>query len=488
MAIPAMYVYCRRAGTFTKPLFALSRQAGKGLPRMNRLSEILFKLALMAGAFCAAALLLRDAMAISQHVPLDPNEGWNAYHALAAMSGRPLYPHDMMVNNYPPLSFYIVGALGRSLGDMILAGRLVSLLSFVAVAMGLAALVRQSDGTPLQALLASLIFATALLITSDYVAMDDPQLLGHALQIEALLLILRPQASIALAALLMMAGLFVKQNLFVLPLAVLLWLIWKDRNAAWRFCLYAAGTGIAGLAAAWIGLGVFLPAEIASPRAWSIGNLVLAAMRYGGWALPPLLATAWAGWRWRSDPLIGFCAIYALLSLAAGIGFSAGDGVDANIFFDLDIAMALMAGLALSRLRPQARGIFALVYAVPLALFLARDFRDANFAYTEGFARQGPLDVAFLTIAPGPALCESLALCYWADKPAEVDVFNLAEASKTGARNEQVLIDALNRRRYSAVQFASLDPFPLGEKARAALLANYRVHHIDDNGVFLRPR
>src|SRR5581483_10884800 len=127
------------------------------MPHMNRLSEILFKLALMAGAFCAAALLLRDAMAIGQHVALDPNEGWNAYHALAAMSGGPLYPHGMMVNNYPPLSFYIVGALGRSLGDMILAGRLVSLLSFVAVTMGLAVLVRQLHGTALAALLAALI-------------------------------------------------------------------------------------------------------------------------------------------------------------------------------------------------------------------------------------------------------------------------------------------------------------------------------------------
>ena len=441
----------------------------------------------LATAGCAAALA-RIAVTIPLHVPFDPNEGWNAYHALAAMGGGPLYPHDMMVNNYPPLSFYIVGALGRSLGDMILAGRLVSLLSFVAVAMGLAALVRQSDGTPLQALLASLIFATALLITSDYVAMDDPQLLGHALQIEALLLILRPQPSTAPAALLMAAGLFVKQNLFVLPLAVLLWLVWKDRRLAWRFCLYGLAAAIAGVAAAWIGLGVFMPAEIASPRAWSIGNLTASVTRYGSWALPPLLATAWAGWRWRTDPLIGFCAIYALLSLIAGIGFSAGDGVDANIFFDLDIAMALMAGLAVSRLQPTARGIFALVYALPLALFLARDFRDANFPYTEGFARQGPLDVAFLTIAPGPALCENLALCYWADKQADVDVFNLGQALKTGARNEQVLTDALNQRRYGAVQFDSLDPFPLGEKARAALLANYRVHHIDDNGVFLRPR
>ena len=48
---------------------------------------MLFKLVLMALAFAAASLLLRDALAISLHVPLDPNEGWNAYLAHAAMTG-----------------------------------------------------------------------------------------------------------------------------------------------------------------------------------------------------------------------------------------------------------------------------------------------------------------------------------------------------------------------------------------------------------------
>ena len=41
---------------------------------------------------------LRDGTAIGLRVPLDPNEGWNAYHALAAMTGAPLYPRGLMVN------------------------------------------------------------------------------------------------------------------------------------------------------------------------------------------------------------------------------------------------------------------------------------------------------------------------------------------------------------------------------------------------------
>ncbi len=72
-------------------------------------------------------------------VPLDPNEGWNAYHTAAVLGGSPLYPDPSgyLVNNYPPLSFYVVAALGRLLGDTIVAGRILSLLSLAAIAISL---------------------------------------------------------------------------------------------------------------------------------------------------------------------------------------------------------------------------------------------------------------------------------------------------------------------------------------------------------------
>jgi hypothetical protein len=62
-------------------------------------------------------------------IEVDENEGWAAYHADAAMGRSALYPSrdQLITNNYPPLSFYIVGALGRLIGDTVLAGRLLSL-------------------------------------------------------------------------------------------------------------------------------------------------------------------------------------------------------------------------------------------------------------------------------------------------------------------------------------------------------------------------
>src|SRR5437868_11040222 len=61
-------------------------------------------------ALLTLTLLARNVLAIPVLAPLDPNEGWNAAHALALLAGHGLYPppQSLMVNNYPPLSFYLV--------------------------------------------------------------------------------------------------------------------------------------------------------------------------------------------------------------------------------------------------------------------------------------------------------------------------------------------------------------------------------------------
>ena len=70
------------------------------------------------------------------NVEIQNNEGWNAYFADAAMAKVPLYPSpdQLITNNYPPLSFYLVGSVGRLVGDSLLAGRLLSLVAVIAIA------------------------------------------------------------------------------------------------------------------------------------------------------------------------------------------------------------------------------------------------------------------------------------------------------------------------------------------------------------------
>src|SRR5439155_20326880 len=89
------------------------------------------------------------------NVEIENNEGWNAYFADAAMGKMPLYPSadQLITNNYPPLSFYIVGLVGRFVGDPVLAGRLLSLFARVGMATTTALAVRRLGGGGLAAII-----------------------------------------------------------------------------------------------------------------------------------------------------------------------------------------------------------------------------------------------------------------------------------------------------------------------------------------------
>ena len=452
-------------------------------------SDALFKLVLMALAFAAASLLLRDATAIAQHIPRDPNEGWNAYLAHAAMTGGPLYPQGLMVNNYPPLSFYVVGALSSITGDPILAGRLLSLVAFMAAAGSIVVILREMGVGVLAALFGSLFFTTGLLAASDYVGMDDPQLLGHALQLGGLSLLLQKNRHETIAAALAMAvGLFVKHNLIALPLAAALWLAWQDRREAMRFAVSGLVFCLAGLLLTLVLLHANLFAALASPRLWQMKNFLAGATQFLSWSGAGLIAAALLGWGAPKDSAVRLVALYAGIALVTGGVFAFGDGVDANIFFDAAIAFSLCAGLALERLPRRWTGALALLVALPLGLYLEKNLSASNFGFSEVFAREAPLDIGFVRVHPGPALCEDLSLCFWAGKEEPVDVFNLSEAIASGRRSDADLGHLLETQYFGSIVLSSLTPFALGPHLKSVLQAHYRPVRQDDNGTFLERR
>src|SRR6516164_4301658 len=118
------------------------------------------------------------------NVEIENNEGWNAYFADAAMGRMPLYPSadQLITNNYPPLSFYIVGLAGRFVGDPVLAGRLLSLVAMVAIATTIALSVRRLGGSGLAARISGAFFvATMSRFFISYVGMNEPQLFSEAI-------------------------------------------------------------------------------------------------------------------------------------------------------------------------------------------------------------------------------------------------------------------------------------------------------------------
>jgi hypothetical protein len=455
-----------------------------------------------AFGLCCAAGLYHAAAPIGLPVPLDPDEGWNAYLQASAVSGGALYPpaNSFLINNYPPLSFYLIGGLGALVGDNIVAGRIVSLASFLFLTGAIAACARAMGAQWTSAILGSLYFAAVLLLFSDYVGMNDPQLLGHAIQISGLYLLLRERRSAfatLVAALLFVTSFFVKHNLVALPLTALGWLIAYDRKSALRFGLAGAIFGALGLLAFHLTYGASLLPFLASARSYSLGNVERLGLAALPWLSVPSAGCALLVYLARGEKHAVFCVLYAATALGAGLFFLGGAGVDVNVLFDAAIALSLGAALVLERVatwRLPALAAIVALYLVPLALsrwlMPGSEWRSAEF-WTNPLgdeAKTGRADIALLKDHPGSALCETLALCYWAGKRPEVDVFNLGEAFRMGARSDRELLNRINRRDFAIVEFEEPPPFGLGDNVDRAVERNYRVTRTSDDGIFLTPR
>ena len=456
-----------------------------------------YKIVLAALAALCLLALWRVVAAAGLQVPLDPNEGWNAYHAAAAIAGGPLYPapQSYMVNNYPPLSFYLVGAAGLLTGDNILAGRIISLLAFAAIAAGMYAAARKMGASRAASAFAPLFFAAALLLFTDYVGMDDPQLLAHAVAMGGFLLVLREPhrvETLGLAAFAFVAAFFIKHNVVAMGGAATLWLLVSDRNSGVKLAAFGLGLLFAGLAVFHLIYGRSLLSVVDTPRAYSLALLETGASGWLAWTLVPLAGLGYLLLRHLREPPVRLCAVYAVLASVIGLAFLGGVGVDPNVLFDADIALALSAALVLDRLSGWRAAVVAAAAVAPLfhAAAANEDWRDfASWLHPLGDeAATARADIAMMAHTPGATLCEMQSFCYWAGKPPAVDVFNVGQQFDTGARSDTELAGWIGARRYSVIQFDPDSPDSLGQNVHDAMARAYRLHHSDDFGSFWVPR
>ena len=444
-----------------------------------------FDIFLLAAACVLGFFLLGPVLIIPLHIPINYNEGWNAlFDTRAVVPGAgPLYPpaDSFVFNNYPPLGFYLVGALGRFVfgGDMILAGRVQALVSLLGAAVVTGISVRFLGGTARAGIAAALFLLLHMVIYfRTYVAMDDPQWLAQAIMLSGLAVLLRknglsrlaegevPVAGIAGAALLMVAGGFVKHNLIGLPLAVTLWLAVYNRRAAAVWVL-AAGLGLglgAGVTAMLFGQVAF--ADILHHRRvfrahlWAHGFQHIAPMLPMAATAALLLRREWPTSSPTSRAAIVFLCQFAVIAGVTGILQRLGEGVYYNAQFETLVAICLAFGLALTpvlaapvmvygrKAGPVALAMFAalpLIGAWPWHLLPAWD------DIADRFAREAAWQpvIAHVAGAPGPAGCIIMSVCWWAGKPSEVDVFNLTQSVLAGGKLDR--FQAAVARRHFAI-------------------------------------
>jgi len=388
-------------------------------------------------------------------IEIAQNEGWNAYFADAAMGAAPLYPptDTLIVNNYPPLSFYAVGGLAQVFGDALYVGRVLSLVAIVAVGGLIAKVIAQLGGGGGGAAIGGLWFVAVMARSfTRFAGMDDPQLVGHMMMMAALAWLLARDArgqSAVPPILAMAAAGFYKHNIVAVPATALMWLAMRDGRRAIVPLAVGAGAAALGLGVCVLVYGDVFVANLMTPRPYHWLRALKGLGRLQ-WILPAL--ALWAIWI-AAEPkreAARFTLLFVAVAFAAYLAQWSGEAILDNAQFDLVIATATGLGLAFDRAgatafgrrfgATAARAVVVLVVAARLvatlriepALVLFDPAYRAQYYVNSAVVRE---DAARIAKIPGPVACDYKVVCRLAGKPFSYDDFRAEMLVATGASN-----------------------------------------------------
>jgi hypothetical protein len=395
------------------------------------------------------------------NVEIENNEGWNAYFADAAMGKMSLYPSadQLITNNYPPLSFYIVGLVGRFIGDPVLAGRLLSLVAVVAIAMAIALSVRRLGGSGVAARISGAFFvATMSRFFMPYVGMNEPQLLSEAIMAFGFLWFLIARSNdrgyVGPVLVMALAG-FVKHNIIAMPLTSFLWLSLNRRREAVKCFWVAAIAIVTGIAICYVLFGRDFFLNVLCPRHYSLKRSlqVVGELEWVSVGLLACLYNAWARW---NDPSVQLCSWLIAIALGSYFVQKSGAGVDINAQFDLVIAVSSGLGLAFTQVSlwpvacrlgsEQAQAVLLLVVCV--RLLASKQLQPVRLIFDSSFRNEIAMrervmsdNVERVRRIPGDVTCgRDMLVSYRADKPFVVDGFNAEQRILAGALPKDAIV------------------------------------------------
>ena len=418
----------------------------------------LFRLAMFAILIAAIGLLAAPVLAAVWQTSNSYNEGWNAYWSDVARHAGHLYPpqDSAISNNYPPLSFYIVGGLSSVTGDPIFTERALAFVSVLAVAINISLWLRVTGSSLTVSAAGACVWLAVLAgFAPDYAATADPQLIAHAVMMTALTLLWRKSwrpRDVVLACLLMITAGSIKHLLIALPVTVTIWLLWHSRRLAVLWFLTSIAVLAALAALAWRTYGPVFFQALDSAREYHRYIAVLRTRQALLYLWPVLLPIAiflmpvfGRGKNvWALQSRQGFALLYLGVAAIVGAAVAGGEGVDHNAFFEFLIAATLCSMLAVEELwsiqwrnpklatamRVLPIALIAAVFSYREALSLPHDIEELK--EQRELQAQTREDIQFLAQlgTQHQVACELLALCYWAGLPFTVDVFNYGEKLK----------------------------------------------------------
>jgi len=403
------------------------------------------------------------------HYPIDVNESWNALLADRAMGNGELYPsvHGAFFNNYPPLSFYIVGLAGRLIGDNIVAGRLISVISILIIGANITWIVRNLGGRLRPAILAGALFAAIIAKSfTGYTGINDPQLLAQAVMSFGFAVFSaspRQLNNVAAGALIMVAAGFIKHNIVAMPLAATLWLAQYNRPMLVRWLVLCLALLAAGFALCGAVFGPDFFAQLTQPRFYNPMTALTSLGRIQAFVIPLIVWVAVAV-QLKPDPQR---RMVTYLIIAGAVEYALtqpGDGVAWNCFFDWTIGACVGLGVGLSSLGEVrsarrfglVRTEVLIVVALTLRQILLPSHELLHFpaALADLRMKEAGLapDLAFMRGHPGPAVCEEMVLCYWSGHQSLLDLFGTTEARRHGQPNYDDLKASVSRGELSLLQ------------------------------------
>ena len=440
-------------------------------PSANRLLPYFAGLVLI----CAITLTADNLLSISFTFERNYNEGWNVYNTQRLIDHELIYDSDYWrVNNYPIFSFLAVAGVNFVVYNLLLSGRIIALVSFLVVGVLTAAAIRRFGGDRTDAVFGGgCALGFCYLVAPGWVVVDDPQTLAEAMMLGGLVsYISRPPDRVSLlrTAVLVTLGGFVKHNVVAIPLAITVDIAIRAprRLPFWLGCCAGLGASCIGLTHLVAG-GTFID-HLLSPRVFSWPGARYHLMKYlrlDEFPLAVILLFARAIFS-RDRHIL---AAYGIISISAAAIFSGFEGTSYNMFQDASVFLAIAAGVTLHELRKRvileasaherlakvAVAFAPVLLAQPILARSPQAFAQIHHAggllEIDRRAEQSFLaEAEYISEKHGPAICESLLLCYRAGQPFTLDPFNSRQFILSGRLDQNELIRRVAAKEFAVVQ------------------------------------
>ncbi len=453
----------------------------------------------------SAAYFYRIASTAGYPYELDYGEGivlWQAQHvSTLAAAYHPIAQYPYVVFHYPPLYQAVSLVVSKLTGDLLLAGRLVSLLSTLGICLTLAWIVYRSlpERAPKIAKTGGAILAAALpcgLKPLDWAQLMRVDMLALWLTFAGLAaFILGKTAAARYAAfVLFIAALYTRQTLISAPLACLAVAAILNIRQAIKLLGFALALGAAVMM--WllvathgqILLHIFVYNEnpfsvrraityVDQNLQWTLPLLVLA----GAAAAGPLLDVARALRRRTLLPLrvrlatstyrVALLTLTVHFLLSGVLSLAIGKvGSNINYFLECDLSACALAGLLLGRLiwgsrkTAWASPAAAVAYLLPLLLIAQQAETGIHSMPTVSvsqeradYIRSSEALVDILRTSPEPVMSENMTLLYRAAKQVPFEPAIVAGLAEVGIWDETPLVDMIRKRRFSVMIIRQLD-------------------------------